>query len=192
MTNSENHEATPASPPSQSKKCMGHISRLPETLQQCIADQITAGRPHKEILNTLAEAGHPGITSQNITSWKKAGYKNLMEKRERQKLRDTERQEAIQLAEQENGGLHVALIYIGVKQLMRVLSRFDSEIFQAKLEIDPSIYIALLRNISWLSRAGQSWTKLNKAKNVHSPSSTKLGSLSDQERNCIDQAIELI
>ena len=168
-------------PPKPSAKSEGKISKLPLDAREWIADQLQAGATHQQIIDALVEAGFPKISSQNITNWKKFGYQRLLEARQRQAERDADQKEALELAQKQNGGQPEASLHFAIKQVNRILTRFDTDALQNKMPEDSALYFALLRNLTWLNKAQQGWTRLNKPKNpTHPAFGPELG-LTDEE-----------
>jgi hypothetical protein len=180
------------STPRKSRKSEGKISKLSNELQEFVASQIEAKTPYDDIIQALAEAGHPGIHPWNITNWKKWGDQHLLLRRQRQLDRDAERKEAVALAEKENGGPPAALFYMAISRLMRHLQVCDSQLFEEKAEKDPAVYLSLFRNVAWTTKAGCAWLRLIAAKNKRSADCTSPNPPTDEVIEFIDRKYNIL
>lgn len=75
----------PPSKPS-SRKHRPHrskITQLPAAIREFINESLYNHVSHKNIIQSLAEKGHPGINGANLTAWTKSGYKLWVQERER-------------------------------------------------------------------------------------------------------------
>jgi hypothetical protein len=63
----------------------GKVARLPADVREEINRMLDDGKPYRQIIDSLAGRGHPGINAMNLSNWKAGGFQDWL--RERQRLR---------------------------------------------------------------------------------------------------------
>ena len=52
----------------------GKIARLPAAIRTLVNHQLRHGTPYRQIIQSLASQGYPGVVPSNLTHWRQGGY----------------------------------------------------------------------------------------------------------------------
>src|SRR5437016_501227 len=109
------------------------------------------GVPYRTIIERLGEAGK-GLTRYHLMSWKKGGYQEWLQAKEREYRTRAKQQFAFDiLREKDSGKLHEASLQIASSHVGEFLADFDSTVLREKLQADPLNFVRLLHALSKLS-----------------------------------------
>src|SRR5688572_24654061 len=103
----------------------GKIARLPAPLRDQVCQSMHDGIRYRQIISTLAQQGHPGLTHSNLSNWKKGGYQDWLRAQERLEQRDFKHQLAEQQAKTNDPTYHDAAVYLAQLQFFEALNRLD-------------------------------------------------------------------
>jgi hypothetical protein len=148
-TNEPSKTAEPAKPTRTRRPYRSKISELPTDLRDFVNQSIHDHVPRKSIIDALAQKGHPGINSVNITKWTRSGYQLWLQERERfQCLRLRMEESDKYFRHLDADGLNRAnyvngrLIDLHMAQIMR---DFDPDQVKERLHKDPLEFFKLVR-----------------------------------------------
>lgn len=132
----------------------GKIARLPHDIRELVNQMLRAGRRYSEIAAKLAELAHPGISINNLSTWKHGGYVDWLNQRHQLETRlalpkalerctrsveiDRVQQDAITLA---------------CDQLFTILGSFDATRAVALLYDRPQLLPSFISSLAALARA---------------------------------------
>ena len=138
----------------------GKIGQLPEDLRELANRLIEDGAQHRSIINELEKHRHrwpdkmTDITEDNVTNWKRWGYRQWVQERDLKEDLEARRDFAGRLIDAaEDGKLNEAVLQIGVAKLYHLLAGYDQEGLETKLIENPALYARLVNALSRLSRS---------------------------------------
>jgi len=129
----------------------GKVARLPKTVRDQINQMLLDGVPFLEIIQRLGDAGKD-LNEDNITSWKKGGFKDWLVEMQRLDDLGATREAALSLVSQKAGPtVQDAGRTIASAQLYELLLSFDPRSFAQALAEKPELYFRLINALSRLS-----------------------------------------
>jgi hypothetical protein len=129
----------------------GKIARLPKTVRDQINQMMLDGVPFAKIIENIGEPGK-FLNDDNLTSWKKGGYRDWLLEMWRAEDLGATRDAALSLVEQKAGStVQEAGRAIASAQLYELLLSFDPRGFVAALTEKPELYLRLIQALSRLS-----------------------------------------
>ena len=148
-TCSSNANGLPAIAP----KRRGKIARLPKDLRAQLNSMLEDGAAYDDIIQWLADHGHPGVNHVNLHNWKVGGYQDWRRETERLDNQSIQREWlAEQAAHAQPGDLFPILDQLLASQMLDSLFGLDTVTLKQGLAAKPRDYIALANALSRLKR----------------------------------------
>ena|SRR5436190_12584475 len=129
----------------------GKVARLPKEVRDHLNQMLLDGVPFAHIIDRLGEHGKE-LNEDNVSNWKKGGYKDWLMELERKEALTATRDAALTLVKEKAGGtVQDAGRAIAAAQLFELLISFDPTAFAKALADKPELYLRLISVLARLS-----------------------------------------
>ena len=148
-----NHNHNPNLNPSPAPRRRNPIERLPSSIREQVNLLIDDDKPFPEILQWLANSGHPSITQADLTVYAEGPFQRWVRDHERMDRFAAQQDIATDLTKGENlHNFNTASVAIAQLNLFDLLNRFDITTLTKRIEEKPELWFQLISAFCSFSR----------------------------------------
>jgi hypothetical protein len=130
------------------------IARLPQKVRDSINAMLRERVTYEQIIARLGDAGR-GVNKDNLSRWKKTGYRRWLEEEERRESAQAKIRFLLGLVQEtKNARILQASQQIAALQVADMVANMDSEALKRTFQDDPANYVRLLKALPRLSEGG--------------------------------------